>query len=83
MNIDYLLITLINKYNNQTFNRIKKNFKVSKYNPDEYILGIIIKNKSSNYTISQTQLINDLLQKYKITNIQKIKNSMLDSDKVK
>jgi len=40
----------------------------------DYLLGIKIEENNFNYTISQTQLINDILQKFKVTNIRKAKD---------
>jgi len=58
---------------NKIIKDIKNNFKVSKCNKADYILGINIEREDNNYSISQTQLIKDLLKKFKITNIRKSK----------
>jgi len=61
--VDDILITGIKYHINKTIKKIKKNFKVSKLSEADYILGINIEKEYSNYLISQTQLIKDLLQK--------------------
>jgi len=82
--VDDLLITGVKHYINITIKNIKENFKISKCNKADYIIGINIEKENSNYSISQTQLINDLMQKFKITNIRKAKtpcSTITKSDK--
>jgi len=71
--VDDLLITGIKNEIFDIINKIKNNFKVSKCNEADYILGIKIEKNKIGYTISQTQLINDILQKFNVTNIRKAK----------
>jgi len=71
--VDDLLITGIKYCINKIIKRIKKNFKVSKCSEADYILGINIEKENSSYVISQIQLINDILQKFKVKNIRKSK----------
>jgi len=62
----------------------EKILKFTKCSEADYILGIEIEKKCSNYLISQTQLIKDSLQKsFNVDNIRKTKkNSLLNSNKI-
>jgi hypothetical protein len=61
---DFLITGIKSEIIKVTYN-IKKIFKISKSNKADYLLGIkIIKIEENNliYIISQTQLINDIIQ---------------------
>jgi len=78
--IDDMLITGVQSQIKNIINIIKKNFKVSKCSEVDYLLGINVEKKNNNYFISQTQLINDILQKFKVTNIRKAKTPCTDEN---
>jgi len=67
--VDYLLITGKNEQINDIINKIKRKFKISKCNHVDYLLGIKIESDNHIYSISQEQLIKDILQKFNIKNI--------------
>jgi len=78
--VDDMLITGVQSQIKNIINIIKKNFKVSKCSEVDYLLGINVEKKNNNYFISQTQLINDILQKFKVTNIRKAKTPCTDEN---
>jgi len=80
--VDDLLITGEKYHINKIINRIKNNFKVSKCGKANYILGINIEDENKNYSISQTQLIKDILQKFNISNIRKTKTPCTGENKL-
>ena len=79
--VDDLLITEKNEQINDIINRIKRKFKISKYNHADYLLGIRIESGNHKYSISQEQLIEDILQKFNIKNTRKVKTPCTGEDK--
>jgi len=79
--VDDLLITEKNEQINDIINRIKRKFKISKYNHADYLLGIRIESGNHKYSISQEQLIEDILQKFNIKNTRKVKTPCTEDDK--
>jgi hypothetical protein len=55
------------------YTKKRKILKNQKCNKEDNLLRIKIEENSFNYIISQTQLINDILQKFKVINIRKAK----------
>ena len=80
--VDDLLITGTKSQMNSIISKIKKNFKISKCSQAKYILGINIEKEKTNYSISQTLLIDEILQKFNITNIRKSKTPCTNEGKL-
>jgi len=80
--VDDLLIAGTDYHINDIIRKIKKTFKISNCGKANYILGINIEKHIFNYSISQTQLINDILKKFNITNIKKTKSPCSGENKL-
>ena len=64
--VDDMIITGENYEINEIINIIKNNFKISKAEPINYILGIKVEKENNNYIISQIGFIEKLLQSFNI-----------------
>ena len=80
--VDDLLITGKDYHIHNIIKKIKKTFRISNCGKANYILGIKIEKQKFNYSISQTQLINEILQKFNITNIRKSKTPCSGENKL-
>ena len=80
--VDDLLITGIKYHINDVIRKIKNNFRISKCSNANYILGINIEKQNFNYSISQTQIIKGILQKFNIKNIRKTKTPCTGDNKL-
>ena len=71
--VDNMIITGKMPFIMQTIHQIKNKFRISKCGHIEYILGIKVEVNNNRYTISQISYIENILSKYKISNIRKTK----------
>jgi len=58
----------------------KKKFKISNCGPIEYILRIKVEKQNNRYIISQKSFIENMLDKFNITNTHKRKTSRIRDD---
>jgi len=69
--VDDMLIAGTDKEIKSFINKIKNKYKISKYGPAKYILGINIEKHNSSYYIHQENFIDNLLINFKINNLRK------------